>query len=191
MENGKIQKFLWYIGLILIQNSNATFWVIFKHCEGFIKLARHLMENLNAQAVNGVIWPAAVVTPRDYIKILTWSSGGQNIVVSCQNGFNPWKSRRDWRGIGKSTCKKYGLHFKGLGHPTISELAKKSGLATGQGDPSRWSGANRPLKGRRRQVFWGLVFDVSFITFQVGALEACVLAKQGYEVHLYEYRKGM
>ena len=43
---------------------------------------------------------------------------------------------------------------------------------------------------RLSQVFWGLVFDICFITFQVGALEACVLAKQGYEVHLYEYRKG-
>ena len=43
---------------------------------------------------------------------------------------------------------------------------------------------------RSSQVFWGLVFDICFITFQVGALEACVLAKQGYEVHLYEYRKG-
>ncbi len=26
--------------------------------------------------------------------------------------------------------------------------------------------------------------------FKVGALEACYLAKRGYEVHLYEYRKG-
>ena len=26
---------------------------------------------------------------------------------------------------------------------------------------------------------------------QVGALEACFMAKRGYEVHLYEYRKGM
>ena len=26
--------------------------------------------------------------------------------------------------------------------------------------------------------------------FQVGALEACVLAKNGLEVHLFEYRKG-
>ena len=29
-----------------------------------------------------------------------------------------------------------------------------------------------------------------FLAFQVGALQACVLAKQGYEVHLYEGRDG-
>ena len=27
-------------------------------------------------------------------------------------------------------------------------------------------------------------------TFQVGALEACVMAQNGFEVHLFEYRKG-
>ena len=41
-----------------------------------------------------------------------------------------------------------------------------------------------------QKFFWGLLFDIFVTAFQVGALEACVLAKQGYEVHLYEYRKG-
>ena len=29
-----------------------------------------------------------------------------------------------------------------------------------------------------------------FLDFQVGALQACVLAQRGYEVHLYEGRDG-
>ena len=33
-------------------------------------------------------------------------------------------------------------------------------------------------------------FLLNFDCLQVGALEACVMAKNGLEVHLFEYRKG-
>ncbi len=33
-------------------------------------------------------------------------------------------------------------------------------------------------------------FDKYSVWNKVGALEACYMAKRGYDVHLYEYRKG-